>query len=74
MAAKHVYQRPPAGAAADWTMPQNWEHFTPAEHAAKANQAGHHPDLLAEPLRHQLEHRAVADPQRAHHGDEQPDR
>lgn len=24
---------PPAGAAADWTIPQGWEHYTPAEHA-----------------------------------------
>jgi phenylalanine-4-hydroxylase len=23
---------PPPGAAADWTIPQNWDHFTPAEH------------------------------------------
>ncbi|MFZ5704782.1 MAG: phenylalanine 4-monooxygenase [Pseudomonadota bacterium] len=24
---------PPAGAAADWTIPQGWERYTPAEHA-----------------------------------------
>jgi phenylalanine-4-hydroxylase len=23
---------PPEGAAADWTVPQNWEHYTPEEH------------------------------------------
>lgn len=23
---------PPPGAAPDWTIPQNWDHFTPAEH------------------------------------------
>ena len=25
--------RPPPGAASDWTVPQRWEHYTPAEHA-----------------------------------------
>lgn len=25
--------KPPAGAAADWTIPQRWEDYTPAEHA-----------------------------------------
>ena len=33
MAAKHVYQMPPEGVAADWTMAQSWDRFTPAEHA-----------------------------------------
>lgn len=33
MAAKHVYDLPPAGVQSDWTMPQNWELFTPGEHA-----------------------------------------
>ncbi|QKR99707.1 phenylalanine 4-monooxygenase [Sphingomonas sp. CL5.1] len=26
-------QSPPPGAAADWTVPQNWGHYTPEEHA-----------------------------------------
>lgn len=26
-------EEPPAGAAADWTIPQQWERYTPAEHA-----------------------------------------
>ncbi len=29
----HVLDRPPEGAAADWTIPQDWAHFTPEEHA-----------------------------------------
>lgn len=29
----HVLDRPPEGAATDWTIPQNWDAFTPAEHA-----------------------------------------
>ena len=29
----HVHGRPPPGAAADWTIPQDWERFTPEEHA-----------------------------------------
>ncbi|MEK6636560.1 MAG: phenylalanine 4-monooxygenase [Pseudomonadota bacterium] len=29
---EHVFDRPPPGAAPDWTIPQNWEHFTQAEH------------------------------------------
>ncbi len=29
----HVLDRPPPGAAADWTIPQDWERFTPEEHA-----------------------------------------
>lgn len=33
MAATHVYETPPAGVASDWTMPQNWDRFTAAEHA-----------------------------------------
>ena len=33
MEATHVLDRPPAHAAADWTIPQDWDRFTPAEHA-----------------------------------------
>lgn len=33
MAVKHVYDTPPEGVAADWTMPQNWSQFSEAEHA-----------------------------------------
>ena len=29
----HVFDAPPPGAAADWTVPQNWAAFTPEEHA-----------------------------------------
>jgi phenylalanine-4-hydroxylase len=29
----HVLDRPPAGAAADWTVPQDWAHYSPEEHA-----------------------------------------
>jgi phenylalanine-4-hydroxylase len=29
----HVYETPPAGAKADWTVPQNWEAFSADEHA-----------------------------------------
>lgn len=29
----HALDRPPEGANADWTIPQNWERFTPQEHA-----------------------------------------
>ncbi|WP_343518644.1 phenylalanine 4-monooxygenase [Sphingomonas sp.] len=29
----HVLDRPPEGAAADWTIDQDWKAFTPAEHA-----------------------------------------
>lgn len=29
----HVLDRPPEGAAADWTIPQDWNAFTAAEHA-----------------------------------------
>jgi phenylalanine-4-hydroxylase len=30
--ADHIHDVPPAGAAADWTIPQDWDQFTPAEH------------------------------------------
>lgn len=33
MAAMHVYDTPPAGVAADWTMSQDWDRFTADEHA-----------------------------------------
>lgn len=33
MTATHVYEMPPGGAQSDWTMPQNWERFTPAKHS-----------------------------------------
>jgi phenylalanine-4-hydroxylase len=29
----HVHQTPPPEAAADWTIPQGWDRYTPAEHA-----------------------------------------
>ncbi len=29
----HVLDRPPEGASADWTIPQNWDAYTPQEHA-----------------------------------------
>lgn len=29
----HVLDRPPEGAAADWTVAQHWDRFTPEEHA-----------------------------------------
>jgi phenylalanine-4-hydroxylase len=29
----HISPEPPNGAATDWTIPQNWEAYTPAEHA-----------------------------------------
>jgi phenylalanine-4-hydroxylase len=29
----HVLDRPPEGAAADWTISQNWQGYTPQEHA-----------------------------------------
>ena len=28
----HIYESPPPGAAADWTIPQQWEQYTAAEH------------------------------------------
>ncbi|MEP9358418.1 phenylalanine 4-monooxygenase [Sphingomonas sp. KR3-1] len=28
----HVLDRPPEGASADWTIPQNWQAYTPEEH------------------------------------------
>ena len=28
----HVLDRPPAGASSDWTIPQDWAHYTPEEH------------------------------------------
>ncbi|HEX8389400.1 MAG TPA: phenylalanine 4-monooxygenase [Sphingomonas sp.] len=33
MEESHVLDRPPAGAANDWTVPQDWERFTLQEHA-----------------------------------------
>jgi phenylalanine-4-hydroxylase len=30
---EHVYDKPPKGANADWTIPQNWEAFSASEHA-----------------------------------------
>lgn len=30
---QHVYDKPPAGANADWTVPQNWDAFSGDEHA-----------------------------------------
>ena len=29
----HVLESPPPGAAPDWTIPQDWQHYTPEEHA-----------------------------------------
>ncbi len=29
---EHVFEAPPEGAAADWTIPQNWGAYTPVEH------------------------------------------
>src|SRR5690554_298764 len=42
-----------------------------AHSAGEADEAGHHPDLLPEALRHELEHRPVADAQRRHDQHEQ---
>src|SRR3546814_20325770 len=28
----HVLESPPTGAAADWTIPQDWAHYTQADH------------------------------------------
>lgn len=36
MVRTHIYESPPAGAAADWTMPQNWSAFTAEEHSVWA--------------------------------------
>ncbi|WP_422056752.1 phenylalanine 4-monooxygenase [Sphingomonas sp.] len=33
MSETHVLERPPEGAGADWTIPQNWNAFTAEEHA-----------------------------------------
>ncbi len=33
MAATHIFDAPPEGVAADWTMPQNWVAFTAEQHA-----------------------------------------
>lgn len=33
MAATHIFDSPPDGVAADWTMPQNWGAFTAEQHA-----------------------------------------
>ena len=33
MCADHVFEAPPPGAAADWTIAQNWESFSADEHA-----------------------------------------
>src|SRR6188508_362623 len=41
--------------------PERGGEVEPADAAGEPDQPGHHPDLLAEPLRHELEHRAVAD-------------
>jgi phenylalanine-4-hydroxylase len=32
MAATHIFDAPPEGVAADWTMPQNWQAFTAQQH------------------------------------------
>lgn len=32
VAATHIFDKPPPGVAADWTMPQNWAAFTPVQH------------------------------------------
>ncbi|MGH6650114.1 MAG: phenylalanine 4-monooxygenase [Sphingopyxis sp.] len=32
MAATHIFNAPPEGVAADWTMPQNWSAFSPEQH------------------------------------------
>lgn len=33
MVAAHIFDAPPEGVAQDWTMPQNWQAFTSAQHA-----------------------------------------
>lgn len=32
MAATHIFDSPPEGVAADWTLPQNWEDFSAGQH------------------------------------------
>src|SRR3546814_5599959 len=32
MAATHIFDAPPEGVAADWTMPQSWSAFTAEQH------------------------------------------
>lgn len=32
MVATHIFDSPPEGVAADWTMPQNWQAFRPEQH------------------------------------------
>ena len=32
MTATHIFEAPPPGAAADWTLPQNWDAFSSEEH------------------------------------------
>src|SRR3546814_11849393 len=32
MAGTHIFDAPPEGVAADWTMPQNWAVFTAEQH------------------------------------------
>ena len=32
MAATHIFDAPPEGVAADWTMPQDWAAFTAEQH------------------------------------------
>jgi len=32
LAAKHIFDTPPEGVAADWTMPQDWQAFTAEQH------------------------------------------
>lgn len=32
MVATHIFDAPPPGVAPDWTMPQNWDAFTPEQH------------------------------------------
>ncbi len=29
---EHVFESPPEGAAADWTIPQDWDRYTEVEH------------------------------------------
>jgi len=32
MESLHIHETPPEGAAADWTVPQDWAHYTPEDH------------------------------------------